>query len=466
MPDRKRKLLIVSYYYPPAGGIGLPGCMRVVKFVKYLKDWDISVLTVLPNKYPDYFDLDYPMTLPLRNERIHHTSVTDIFQKMVRIRSKVIDRNKALRNGAGLDDGTTNGKAYPARPDHNHGTFDIFHKVKDFIHDLCYFPDHASPWIPNAILAGRNIIREEKPDLIFATGMPWSALVIAHVLSRFTGVPYICDFRDPWIDNPFHQTKGHLLDRLNVYLEKTVVKKSVLVTANTAGLKNGMLRRYPYLPKEKIVELPNGYDPDDFVFGNSGIEDANKKRTLTMAHAGFLYGERDPSPILHAISLAYDRHRYGTGEIEFIQIGSLETNFRESMEKYVELGYAQSLGQIPHRKCIETLRNADVLVIIQQGTETQIPSKVYEYVCLNKPILTITQKGGALWELLEKNKFGYLFEPHDVQKISEKIHEYYMRKKANGCLKEEYPGRFAFDIAHITDRLSAYMTDICTEKAL
>jgi glycosyltransferase involved in cell wall biosynthesis len=231
--------------------------------------------------------------------------------------------------------------------------------------------------------------------------------------------------------------------------------------ANTSGLKNRMHGRYPNLPKDKIVELPNGYDPDDFVFGDYDVEDAKKNRTLTLAHAGFLYGERDPSPILRAIGRTYDRYRYGTEEITFIQIGSLEPSIKEAMGKYVELGYARCLGQISHRNCIETLRNADVLVIIQQGTETQIPSKIYEYICLNKPIITVTQRGGALWELLERNQFGHLFEPHDVDKLSDTIQEYYIRKKTAGSLKEEYPGRLPFDIAHVSDRLSAYMTDIC-----
>ena len=459
-PGRKRKLLIVSYYYPPVGGIGLPGCMRVVKFIKYLEDWNISVLTIRPDKYPEFFKMDNPISLPIRNEKINYSSVTDIFRKLLSIRNVVFSRSRPGNKGS--DHGhDSHRETMSPKTENGHPGPGMINRIKDIIHDICYFPDFASPWIPNAVVAGFKVIRNEKPDIMFATGMPWSVLVIVKVLHRVTGVPYICDFRDPWVDNPFHKSKGYVFDKMNKALEKTVVWTSALVTANTSGLKQHMVKRYPYLSENRIVELPNGYDPDDFKYKDSIEENVKIQATLKLVHAGFLYGERDPSPILKSIKIVHDRYKYNPGEIKFIQVGSLENNIQEEIDKYVESGYAQCLGQIPHQDCIGTLGNADVLVIIQQGTETQIPSKIYEYICLGLPIMTITKRGGALWDLLERYRFGDQFEPGDIENISDKIQEYYRRKKESGRLQEEYPMRQEFDIRQISGKLSEYLTDIC-----
>jgi len=455
-----RKLLIASYYYPPAGGIGLPGCMRVVKFVKYLEGWDVDVLTVQPEKYPSFFKMDNNIELPIGSENVYRTSITDLFQGIIGMRdfAKNILAGKSS-GGSKSEDIKSNGMPNSTLPGvENRG---IPGKIKDFIHDACYFPDFASPWIPDALRSGLKIIRRNRPDIIFATGMPWSALIVANMLHRFTGVPYVCDFRDPWVGNPFHKSKGRFFDGMSKYFESTVVRKSALVTANTVPLKDQIAGRYPDLPIDRIMVLPNGYDPDDFEHLRVNGEDGHSKGELRLVHAGFLYGERNPIPILDAIKRNHETYRYGENAVQFVQIGSMEKNIEAIMSGYVESGYAKCLGQLPYRSCIETISRADVLIIIQQSTDTQIPSKIYEYISLDKPIITVTKAGGALWNLIERYEFGYLFEPEDVAAIGEKIHQLYDRKKAEGELKERYPRRADFDIRKICGKLSDSMVEIC-----
>jgi glycosyltransferase involved in cell wall biosynthesis len=460
MASRPPKLLIVSYYYPPAGGIGLPGCMRVVKFVKYLQGWDVRVLTVRPERYPEFFRMDNRLPLPIKEEKIVRTSITDPFQGILRLRA-VAKGAWRSKEPAPPDPGSARGPEMSdaeARGGRERGAFG---RLKDFVHDACYFPDFASPWIPDAVLSGVGTARKEKPDIIFATGMPWSALIVANLLHRLTGIPYVCDFRDPWIGNPFHQSKGRVFDRMHRHFEQSVVRRSALVTANTAPLRHRIASRYADVPEDRIMVLPNGYDPEDFPAVSSPEGTAEAAEGLTLVHAGFLYGERDPAPILEAIRQNRERYGHPGDPARFTQIGSVEKSIEERMRSHVEEGNAACLGQLPYRDCIEKLRAADVLVIIQQSTDTQIPSKIYEYVSLGKPILTITKSGGALWNLVRQYGFGDLFEPDETAKIGEKIHEYGMRKKREGTLKETYPRRTEFDVRNIAGRLSDAMRELC-----
>ncbi len=457
--------LFISYFYPPAGGSGLPGSQRSVKFVRYLQHVEsIYVLSVQPEYYPDNIQLNFNLPLPVQGEIIERTELHDRFQQAMEIRSRL----KGWRRAGGHSSSVQDSGGFNSVPVGNGTSF--AQRVKDFIFYAYYFPDPiAAPWLMPAVKAGLKLVRENKINVIFATGMPWTALVVGRLISKKTGIPFIADFRDPWLGNPFLKTKGKLLDWRERICERKIVEEAALVTANTEPLREEFVNRYPNVSADKIISLPNGFDSHDFDhLPASPLRNNKTPRKLILAHAGFLYGKRDPAPLLKALDLLCRHHPELADVVEFQQMGgiTLEYDFAKRFGALIDKGIVKLLGQLPYNDCLARLAEADILVIIQPGTKTQIPSKLYDYLCINRPILTITSPDGALGKMITETNFGALFSPEEEHLLMRKLVDLCRMKRDDKVMSADYPGREKFDVIHIARQLENKMKQIVADSAV
>jgi hypothetical protein len=441
-----RRILYLAYFYPPAGGLGFPACQRITRFVKYLKCKEAVVLTVKPEQYPSYIELNNSTIPPVKGEVICRTRVIDLFKAAIAIRSKLI-------NGRSAPDSKT--QVFSSSQEASRTSYK--RRIGDWIHDLLYFPDWASPWALSALCSGLRLVRRHRITMILATGMPWSAPVIGCILSILTGVPFVADFRDPWIGNPFRLSQGKLLDWAAKRLERMVIRHARLIIANTSSLRENMIERYPEVDPRNIITVPNGFDPEDIVSTQEHRESLINNPPqdgLIVAHAGFLYGVRDPQCFLEAQRLVNVSDRFMP--IRFWQIGNVSLNYD------IKSAYAQEIADLslvvhepmPYKLCQEKLEQADVLLVLQPGTETQIPSKLYDYLLLGKPILVIGNPNGALAQLVKTNGFGEFYSPTDIEGIKGFLTDLRRQKLAQGSLKAGYPNMGLFDISRTAETLS------------
>ena len=457
--DSDIRLLIVSYYYPPIEGAGLPGSQRVVKFVRHLPIENITVLTVNQEIHSPARLADTNTKIPIKSEKIVRTRVYDVFGWLLNLRKML---NKIFYHGKACSQSTN-----IATPDKsNDRTF--AEKIKDYVYELCHFPDGASGWLLPGIVVGRKLLKRDRPDIIFATGMPWTALLVACVLHKISGIPFVADFRDPWVGNPFHSSKGRMLDSLSVFLERIVIESATLVSANTELLKDEFLVRYPHLSPEHFIVLPNGFDPGDFI--KYELEKYVKEETtdkLVITHAGYFYGDRDPAVLFEAIALLAREDIVWLNRFRFVHMGQTSLNYdiRDRFKESLESGLFEDLGQVPYRQCLEQLKESDVLLILQGCTKTQVPSKLYDYLCINRPILTLTPKDGALGQMIEKYSFGSMLEPKDSVGLADQLKAFWSEKQLKGQLISEYPQKDRFNVRNITAILADRLNDI-TKKTL
>lgn len=457
--------LFISYFYPPAGGSGLPGSQRSVKFIRYLQDVEsIYVLSVQTEYYPENIQLNFNLPLPIQGEIIARTELHDRFQQAMGIRSRL----KGLRKSVVHSSSVRDSGSFNSAPMGNGASF--VQRLKDFIFYAYYFPDPiAAPWLKPAVKAGLKLVSGKKINIIFATGMPWTALVVGRLISKKTGIPFIADFRDPWLGNPFLKSKGKLLDWRERICERKIVKEAAIVSANTEPLREEFINRYPTVSADKIISLPNGFDPYDFEhLSTVPIHNISIPKKLVLAHAGFLYGKRDPAPLLKALDLLCRHHPELANMVEFQQIGgiTLEYDFEKRFGALIDKGIVKLLGQLPYNDCLARLTEADILVIIQPGTKTQIPSKLYDYLCINRPILTITSPDGALGEMIRENKFGELFSPEEEHLLMRKLVELCQMKRNDKLIPADYSGREKFNVIHIARQLENKMKQIVADSAV
>jgi len=443
-----KKILFIAYFYPPTGSQGIPASQRIVKFVRHLKLKEIHVLSLKPEKYPGNNKTNSGIKVPVNGEFIHRTGEIDLFQWLTGIK-RFFRRTKNLSDAVKTD------------PSNQNKHISHYQKFKDAISYLITFPDFASSWLIPAFLNGLNIIRKHKIDIIFATGMPWTSFLIGYFLKLFAGKKLIIDFRDPWVNNPYIH-KSNFQKSFDKKWEKAVIRKADLIIANTNFLRHDLISRYLYV-KDKIIHLPNGYDEDDF----SSIRiRKNTNDNLILTHAGFMYGRRDPLPILNAIEHLLKTNPQISSKIQFQQIGNVNLNYNliemiqaKGLRKNITL-----IDQLEYQQCLSLLARSDVLLIIQQGTKNQIPSKLYEYIFLEKPIITIAEQESELRQIILQNDFSRVFEAKDVSAIADYIIQLYQLKIEGKLIDFQYPNKEKFNIKNINTILQQEMEKLISSK--
>lgn len=444
--------LFVSYYYPPVGGSSQPAINRISRMIRYLDYANGHVLTLRPDCYesPDPIGLS-----PSRPQRltVHRTGTTNLYHVALQIRRRLQRLSSLFRDGNSLPSVPAPAESKKEEPAER--TLSV---LKDYVTSCLQYPDFAYPWLVPAIHRGLKIIRKQKIDLIVATGMPWTALIIAATLKFVTGVNLAVDFRDPWVNNPY-LVKDALETYLDHKLEAWVTNSADLVVANTDVLAGEMKRRYPE-SSHKIITVTNGYDASDF----EDVPDIQfSPDELVICHAGFLYQQRDPAPILKAISWLKRSNLSFWPTPIFLLIGERQVDY-DVAEYSRKLGIKANVRLIDHldyKTCLGHLKAADALVLIQPDTMTQVPSKLFEYVYLEKPIIAISAPNGALGQLINAYRLGRNFGLQDHEEIGEYLRELVEEKNQKHGIASPPADKGVFDARIQINVLQTHLESIC-----
>ena len=283
------------------------------------------------------------------------------------------------------------------------------------------FPDHMTGWIPFAVSRGLKIHRKKKIDAIYTTSPPHSTHMAGHLLSSLTGLPWVADFRDPWTTNAFsaQEPKPRVLAAIERALEKAVFNRASYVFANTRANLNILLQANPGLPPEKVVFLPNGWDPfpDDVPTG--GKHDA-----FTILHAGAFYPRFKPFALLDAVAEWRRRGPSGgavpqPGNLKIVLLGCSDPAIRDRVERLGIGDLVEMLPQVPRAEARRRMLESDILWVTLgtgKASSTYIPSKLLEYIASGKPILGFFPQGEAA-SMITSTGTGKVFTRDDPDPI-------------------------------------------------
>ncbi|MEO0081402.1 MAG: glycosyltransferase [candidate division WOR-3 bacterium] len=341
-----RRVLVVSYYTPP---LGLSGVMRVTKLVKFLPDfgWRPLILTVKPAAYYYY---DPALLSDLRGSKVFRTESFDPARLLNRLRPVRSRLNPMLSRSLGRGPRLLN---------------------------YLLFPDSKAGWFPFASVAGRHIIDRERPAAIFATGPPFTALLVGVRLKAHGHLPLVADFRDPWptgfVLPP--QPQRTLLRRVRGY----IVRHADAILAVNYGTARELG------PKAEVLD--NGFDPDEF-----DVEPA-RLDGFSIVHVGNLWqNQQELLAVCQAIRDVPDAQLYLAGRVD------RETRRRLGQEKQVRL-----LGTVAHDQACRLMKGANVLLYIGKPGQP-VGIKLYEYLGARRPILVFgpdTTEAAAIVEQCE-----------------------------------------------------------------
>jgi glycosyltransferase involved in cell wall biosynthesis len=374
------RILLVAQAFPP---FNASGAVRVAKLASYLIDrgHDVRVITASP--------LPYPRTLPIEvsAERIIRTSSMDPFAFFAWLRRRQSERSGGTSNRSLL------GTGYRGR-------------FLRFVGAVFAMPEAQVGWYPSAVAAGRRLMRSWRPDVIYASALPFTAHLVASRLARSSQVPWVAEFRDLFADNPYSNLPAWRapIDR---WLERRVVSSASACVTVSEPMAATLRARH----RKPAMVVLNGYAAQAAQVAPAPDKDA----PLRILYTGVIYpGRRDPSPLFAAIaSLGALRT-----QVEVTFYGQDLPGVAELAVRYGVSDQVRVRGPIPHAESLLEQHMADVLLLLlwshplEAGVYT---GKLFEYIGAGRPILSVGAEDGVAAHLIRDRGLGVVAaDPHAI----------------------------------------------------
>lgn len=350
------KLLIFAYIFPPTATTGVH---RTTKIVKYLPKfgWEPTVIT---SAAPTYRKIDYSLLDDIpENTDIHRVyaiesdNLKQALHKFIRI-FRIPEALYAMMSWR----------------------IDSFFRKRNF-------PDHHAPWAKRASEFSHRIISKKKFDAIYTTSWPYSTHMAGLETHEKTNIPWIADFRDPWLGNSnYKRNPKSKLGQLEADTERKIVEKANIILAPTETMIRDFQSRYSNIPQQKFRLVRNGYDPSNIP--KSTVPDHSD--TLLIGYVGAFYRERTPKIMLEAIQILR-RQGYSPKDIKLIFVGNMGGT--EKLIDELELNeFCTVKGQHPLNECYQLISPCQVLWLPNDDKDRiAVPGKTYEYLAMNRWIL-------------------------------------------------------------------------------
>lgn len=409
-----KKVLIISYYFPPSGG---PGVQRVLKFVKYLPEfgWQPIVLTVNDGDFPAR-DESLLKEVP-QNVDVHRTDIFEPYDYYRRLTGR--------KKGQAIDvDNIEKGSKKK-----------LSDKLAEFIRATFFIPDARIGWKKFAVAEGKKIIDEQKPDLIFSSSPPYTCALIAMELKKYAkknyglDIPWVSDFRDAWTDYLTTPTRWFLPKKIDKKYERTTLDKADVLTIVASGMKDDFERKYPEISKKtNYVLLRNGFDSEDYAHIKTT---GSRNEKFTVVYTGSMYGKRNPYYFLDTVTELVKNGMVDINRIRFIFVGRLGSDIHSYINSSVLKPAIETISYVPHSESINYLMKADAMLLIideDKYSKMILSGKVFEYLgaslLTNKPIFAIAGEGEAK-DLIEEVNGGIVVPHHHPEILSEQYLKLY-----------------------------------------
>jgi glycosyltransferase involved in cell wall biosynthesis len=437
-----KKVLMIARAFPPFQSVG--HSIRVVKFIKYLPafGWLPSVLTIDDRREYE-FDRKHGSETLLSEippeVLIHRTVAGEPSSRFLEKEREFGQRNWLTRV-----------------------IVKVLGGARRWAFRNILLPDRCVVWLPFALGRGRQIIRSQGIDVIFATCPPHSATLIGALLKLLTGRRLILDFRDDWIDTPWYHSKPTLIRMIHRRLESWAVKTADKVILVTEWSKNAFLERYPSQPSDKFIFISNGCDLGDFAMLTS-MTPAPRNSKFTIVHAGSLnvsklFG-RSPAGLFQAIQQILLQQPGLAEQLTVALAGDLPEEHRRLAEEMGLSRVIKGLGHVPHDELIRLIKSADLLLAINyEGWSTLIPAKIYEYWAVGGPPILLLSCHGAASMFVKRHGLGLTVEPFDVAGIRQAILAVYGQRGTAAALNVSTAGIEKYDRQALTRELAQVLS--------
>ncbi|AXT59366.1 glycosyl transferase family 1 [Aquimarina sp. AD10] len=391
------KVLIITYYWPPAGG---PGVQRWLKFVKYFREFDIEPIVYVPEN-PTY---------PMNDDSL----LTDIPKDITIVKHKIFEPYRFAEFFSKKEAKTISKGIITAKKKQS-----FIQRVLLYIRGNFFIPDARKFWVKPSVSYLKNIILEHDITTVITTGPPHSVHLIGLALQKQIKVKWVADFRDPWTTIGYHD-KLKLTNRSikrHKFLEKEVLKQAdkIVVTSYTTA------KEFREITSKPIDVITNGFDIET-------ISEVILDSDFTISHIGSLLSGRNPKNLWKAL---YELTQENSSFAELFKLQLVGAVSDEVLLTIKEAGLSDFVtlkGYVSHKDAILIQRSSQVLLLIEiNSAETQciIPGKLFEYMVSKRPIVALGPKNADIQKLISETNSGYFFEYHEYEELKKQILAYF-----------------------------------------
>jgi hypothetical protein len=393
-PDTHLRLLVLTYHFPRDGSVG---GLRWAGLTKYLAPlgWTSTVVTAAhPYQGPETI-----------GARITSVSRSRTLSDMYRWLSRADARDRRPADGQA--------PVVVARDG-------FWKRLRREVDTLLWMPDDSRGWILRAAVRLRRTIRSTDPHVVVSSGPPHGAHLAAWLATRGTNVPWLADLRDPWafLVWPGHrQVESRLACAGARRLERLVATRCAGMIATTPVLVGALAERYPHT---NVTWIPNGVDRELLPY-----QDAPPFSGFSLAHVGSLYGRRDITPVLRAMSALFMRQPEARSDSCTIHlVGEMDWPQREALGRAAgELGLGASIkmyGAVPRTAALRVLARSHVAIVAAQGQDMMIPAKLYEAIAISRVVLVLAPSTSATG--IEAARLGArVVDPENLDLLSREL---------------------------------------------
>lgn len=431
MKPEPKKLLIITYYWPPAGG---PGVQRWLKFVKYLPDFNVQPIVYIPEN-PTYPIIDNGLQ-------------SEVSEKAIILKKKITEpygfasffgKNKTKKISSGII------------PNQKKQSF--LEKTLLWVRGNIFIPDARFLWVKPSVKYLKKYIEENQIDTIITSGPPHSLHLIGLQLKKELNVKWFADFRDPWTTIGYHKAL-----KLSSSAEKKhkALEKEVLTTADTIIVTSKTTKtEFQAITSQPIEVITNGYD----------VEKVTKQpldEKFTLAHIGSFLSERNPRILWKALKELTKENPDFRRDFQLKLIGAVSQEVLDTISEFRLNDFVLNLGYISHQEAVEHQRKSQVLLLIEinsNDTKSIIPGKLFEYMVSERPIIALGPEGSDFAEIITSTNTGVFFLYDELEQLKELLLKYYNLYKEQN-LKVHAVGLQQYSRKSLTEQLTKIISKL------
>ena len=433
-----RKVLIITYYWPPAGGVPV---QRWVKMAKYFRDfgWEPVIYTVTDGEYP-VLDETLAAGLPANIEVIRRP-----IREPYTLYKKLLGFKKGEKINAGFL--------------HEKKKQGLMQQFAVWIRGNFFIPDARKFWIQPSIRFLTKYLESHPVEAIISTGPPHSMHLIANGVKQKTGLPWIADFRDPWTNIDYYQDL-----HLSAWADKqhhTLEKKVLTAATKVVTVSWDWAKDFNAINNGNTEVITNGFDADDFPQEIIPLFDG-----FVLNHIGMINKARNPEILWEAIKELCDENVSFHKDLQIRFTGKYDYSVAAYLEKYQLTSKVFFAGQLTHQEATKAMMQSTVLLLLLNDTQDimgRIPAKLFEYLAAKRPVLAIGNLQGDAAKIIHETGAGLVANFKDKQAIKNAVSTIYKQFKS-GELKSDTAGIAHYSRQNITKKYAELLSRITTKQ--
>ena len=397
-----KRVLIISYYWPPTGGSGV---QRWVKFAKYLPSEGWQPVIYTPEN-PEQLAVDASLEAEIPSEaEVIKTPITEPYE----IYKKVLRKSGHSKEAVEVNPVNAQNKSF-------------LQKVAMWVRGNFFRPDPRCMWIGPSVRYLKKYLQEHPVDLIVSTGPPQSMHLIGHRLARETGLPWVADFRDPWTKIFYfkHLSMTRSTERWHKKMEKKVLDDASVVVAVSPLVQ----QEFQSMTQTPVELITNGFDECDFASEKCHEAEGGPDKEFCITHTGLFAADGNPTVLWEVLGEKCMVDEVFRKALRIKLIGKTDDNIIAALNQAGLQDAVEDMGYQPHTEAVAQQRKASLLILpLRKEPEYKavLPGKLFEYLASWRPVLGIGQPDGAMSMILNTTKTGVVLDWEDKASIARYI---------------------------------------------